>query len=187
MLTPTREIALQAAEAVGLAAGALPPPGLACGTFIGGLPVEEDEKQLRRYVGGTGELDEAGPAGVGGDLAGGCRTPGSLPCIFSAPDRRGWSAAAAGTPPSRSRRSLTLLLFPHAATPPLSLLLSLPTQPPSPQTASPPPARRPCHVAVGTTGRVLSLIQRGALRTGALRMLVLDEADKLLGGELASC
>lgn len=42
-------------------------------------------------------------------------------------------------------------------------------------------------MAVGTTGRVLSLIQRGALRTGALRMLVLDEADKLLGGELASC
>jgi ATP-dependent RNA helicase DDX20 len=35
-------------------------------------------------------------------------------------------------------------------------------------------------VAVGTTGRILSLIQRGALKTGSVRMLVLDEADKLL-------
>ncbi len=48
------------------------------------------------------------------------------------------------------------------------------------------PFRRACHVAVGTTGRVLSLIQRGALRCAALRMLVLDEADKLLGGEPGS-
>lgn len=48
VLAPTREIALQASEAVALVAAALPPPGLACGSFIGGLPVEEDEKQLRR-------------------------------------------------------------------------------------------------------------------------------------------
>lgn len=41
-------------------------------------------------------------------------------------------------------------------------------------------------MAVGTTGRILSLIQRGALKTGAVRMLVLDEADKLLGGECGS-
>lgn len=53
VLAPTREIALQAAEAVALAAAALPPPGLAVGTFIGGLPVEEDERQLRRCVGGA--------------------------------------------------------------------------------------------------------------------------------------
>ena len=50
VLAPTREIALQGSEAVGLAAAALPPPGLSCGTFIGGLPVEEDEKQLRRQA-----------------------------------------------------------------------------------------------------------------------------------------
>lgn len=49
MLAPTREIALQASEAVALCAAALPPPGLACGSFIGGLRVEEDEKQLRRW------------------------------------------------------------------------------------------------------------------------------------------
>ena len=53
VLAPTREIALQASEAVALCAAALPPPGLACGSFIGGLPVEEDEKQLRRW--GLGE------------------------------------------------------------------------------------------------------------------------------------
>ena len=41
---------------------------------------------------------------------------------------------------------------------------------------------RTCHVVVGTTGRILSLIQRGALHTSAVRILVLDEADKLLGG-----
>lgn len=44
------------------------------------------------------------------------------------------------------------------------------------------PPSRACHVAVGTTGRILSLIQQGVLHTGAVRMLVLDEADKLLGG-----
>jgi hypothetical protein len=43
-------------------------------------------------------------------------------------------------------------------------------------------ACRACHVVVGTTGRILSLIQRGMLRTSAVRILVLDEADKLLGG-----
>lgn len=41
-------------------------------------------------------------------------------------------------------------------------------------------------MAVGTTGRILSLIQRGALKTGAVRMLVLDEADKLLAGGCTS-
>ena len=48
MLAPTREVALQGSEAVELAAAALPPPGLTCATFIGGLPVGDDEKQLRR-------------------------------------------------------------------------------------------------------------------------------------------
>ena len=42
MLAPTREIALQAAEVVAAVA-----PALAVGTFIGGLPVEEDERCLR--------------------------------------------------------------------------------------------------------------------------------------------
>ncbi len=41
-------------------------------------------------------------------------------------------------------------------------------------------AFRTCHVAVGTPGRILSLLQSGALPTSALRLLVLDEADKLL-------
>jgi superfamily II DNA/RNA helicase len=43
-------------------------------------------------------------------------------------------------------------------------------------------ACRACHVVVGTTGRILSLIQRGTLHTSSVRILVLDEADKLLGG-----
>ena len=87
-MAPTREIALQGSEAVAAVGAALPPPGLACGTFIGGLPSEEDERQLRRS----------------------------------------------------------------------------------------------CHVAVGTPGRLLSLLQRGALVAQDLRMVVLDEADKLLAG-----
>lgn len=36
------------------------------------------------------------------------------------------------------------------------------------------------HVVVGTPGRVYDLMKRGALRTAALRMLVLDEADEML-------
>jgi len=40
--------------------------------------------------------------------------------------------------------------------------------------------RRTCHIIVGTPGRVLALIQRGTLVTNKIRMLVLDEADKLL-------
>lgn len=35
---------------------------------------------------------------------------------------------------------------------------------------------------MGTTGRMLSLIQRGTLRTDSVHLLVLDEADKLLAG-----
>jgi ATP-dependent RNA helicase DDX20 len=41
--------------------------------------------------------------------------------------------------------------------------------------------RRTCHIVVGTPGRVLALLQRGALVARELRMLVLDEADRLLG------
>ena len=48
ILAPTREIALQCTEVVNAASSALPSPGLVCGTFIGGLPTEEDEKVLRR-------------------------------------------------------------------------------------------------------------------------------------------
>jgi len=36
------------------------------------------------------------------------------------------------------------------------------------------------HVAVGTPGRVLDLVGRGALRLDALNTLVLDEADRML-------
>ena len=36
------------------------------------------------------------------------------------------------------------------------------------------------HVVVGTPGRVFDLIQRRALRTDALRLFVLDEADEML-------
>lgn len=65
VLAPTREIALQASETVALAAAALPLPGLACASFIGGLPVDEDEKQLRRQAGSW-------PGRVGdGDACGG--------------------------------------------------------------------------------------------------------------------
>ena len=39
---------------------------------------------------------------------------------------------------------------------------------------------RICHIAVGTPGRVLSLLQMGSLVPDGLRMFVLDEADALL-------
>ncbi|KAL1473876.1 hypothetical protein MTO96_021778 [Rhipicephalus appendiculatus] len=38
-----------------------------------------------------------------------------------------------------------------------------------------------CHVAVGTLGRLLQLIQQGQLSLERVRLLVLDEADQLLG------
>lgn len=50
-------------------------------------------------------------------------------------------------------------------------------------THSPPP--RTCHVALGTPGRLCALLEQGLLPTGRLRLLVLDEADKLLEGDLA--
>lgn len=37
-----------------------------------------------------------------------------------------------------------------------------------------------CHVAVGTPGRVKQLIEYDVLKTGSIRLFVLDEADKLL-------
>jgi len=36
------------------------------------------------------------------------------------------------------------------------------------------------HIIVGTPGRVTKLLEKGALRTSALKVLVLDEADRLL-------
>ena len=39
---------------------------------------------------------------------------------------------------------------------------------------------RQCHVAVGTPGRVGSLLETGVLQPGAMRTLVLDEADQLM-------
>ncbi|CAM9509931.1 unnamed protein product [Heterosigma akashiwo] len=40
--------------------------------------------------------------------------------------------------------------------------------------------RRGAHVVIGTPGRVFDMANRGALRTDALRLLVLDEADEML-------
>ena len=48
ILTPTREIALQVAAV--LRALAAEAPGVVVGTLIGGLPIEDDQKLLRRCV-----------------------------------------------------------------------------------------------------------------------------------------
>eukprot|EP00890_Picochlorum_soloecismus_P001123 jgi/Picsp_1/2010/NSC_05476-R1_probable atp-dependent rna helicase ddx20 len=40
--------------------------------------------------------------------------------------------------------------------------------------------RRGCHLVVGTPGRLQSLIERKSLVTGSIKMLVLDEADRLM-------
>ncbi|MDX8152007.1 DEAD/DEAH box helicase [Patulibacter brassicae] len=40
--------------------------------------------------------------------------------------------------------------------------------------------RKDAHVVVGTVGRVLDLIDRGALQLGSCRFVVLDEADEML-------
>jgi ATP-dependent RNA helicase DeaD len=40
--------------------------------------------------------------------------------------------------------------------------------------------KRGTHVVVGTPGRVIDHLERGTLKLGALRMLVLDEADEML-------
>lgn len=40
------------------------------------------------------------------------------------------------------------------------------------------------HIACGTPGRVLQMLGNGALRTSKLRMLILDEADRLLSDDL---
>lgn len=43
-----------------------------------------------------------------------------------------------------------------------------------------------CHVVVGTPGRLLALLQSDVLTPGSLHMLVLDEADALLGDSFYS-
>ena len=48
VLVPTREIALQVAGVLTAISAVLPAPGLVVGTFIGGLPIEDDQKLLRR-------------------------------------------------------------------------------------------------------------------------------------------
>ncbi|GAB5586589.1 translation initiation factor eIF4A [Umbelopsis nana] len=40
--------------------------------------------------------------------------------------------------------------------------------------------RAGCHVVVGTPGRVFDMINRGAFKTDAMKMFVLDEADEML-------
>ena len=41
-----------------------------------------------------------------------------------------------------------------------------------------------CHIIVGTPGRLQELLVRGHLDLSAVRMFVMDEADKLLTGSL---
>ena len=48
VLVPTREIALQVAGVLAAITAGIPAPGLVVGTFIGGLPIEEDQRLLRR-------------------------------------------------------------------------------------------------------------------------------------------
>ena len=48
VVAPTREIALQVGDVITALGARLPAPGLALGTFIGGLPTEEDVRRLRR-------------------------------------------------------------------------------------------------------------------------------------------
>lgn len=48
VLAPTREIALQSGELLSRLAAHMAPPGITIGTFIGGLPIAEDQKLLRR-------------------------------------------------------------------------------------------------------------------------------------------
>lgn len=43
---------------------------------------------------------------------------------------------------------------------------------------------RKCHIAVGTPGRINQLLEQQALATHSLRLLVLDEADKMLDSQL---
>ena len=58
ILTPTREIALQVAAV--LRALAAESPGLVVGTLIGGLPIEDDQKLLRRCFDVTERLADLG-------------------------------------------------------------------------------------------------------------------------------
>eukprot|EP00899_Mesostigma_viride_P029716 jgi/Mesvir1/992/Mv17533-RA.2 len=44
---------------------------------------------------------------------------------------------------------------------------------------------RPCHIVVGTPGRLRALIDSGALSTSGTRMLVLDEADSLMDASMS--
>lgn len=50
VLAPTHEIALQSAAVLGQLAAQMPAPGAALGVFIGGLPISEDQKLLRRCL-----------------------------------------------------------------------------------------------------------------------------------------
>lgn len=54
VLAPTREIALQVADALVALGAGLPAPGLAVGAFVGGLPTEEDVRRLRRCAARSG-------------------------------------------------------------------------------------------------------------------------------------
>ena len=43
-----------------------------------------------------------------------------------------------------------------------------------------------CHLAVGTPGRLKQLIDEGHLKAKAVKLLVLDEADKLMEGSFVN-
>jgi hypothetical protein len=156
VLAPTREIALQASEVIAGVAAGLPPPGLVCGTFIGGLPIEEDERCLRRWV-------TSSHGHQSGGWGGGCALP-SFPCALR-------TAVQRPRPPGPPCQTLSCSSPRARASPPHCGPLP------------PLPACSACHAVVGTPGRLLSLLQRGALPASRIALLVLDEADKLLGSE----
>lgn len=42
------------------------------------------------------------------------------------------------------------------------------------------------HIVVGTPGRILALVQSGALKLGKIKYFVLDECDRMIG-DLGKC
>jgi len=77
VLAPTREIALQVADALGALGAGLPAPGLAVGAFIGGLPTDEDVRRLRRCAAG-GAARVVAPANTPGCCAAAAGPPSGV-------------------------------------------------------------------------------------------------------------